>query len=231
MTPRSDRSYTPDMAIPDDHRRVGVDLPSAVVDRLDRLRAADGISRSTRLRLLLTLTEGDEHLMDRVREAAQREQQEKRDAAASGSCPGTAGGTWYSTARVAQRITEVLGEDVDEAAIHMAVHRTAARPNAAMRATAGLPPPLNPGKGSALRFSAEAVEEWLRDHPRIARAKLLEALSAEIGATEQRRAAAVAEGRAQGLSWAELAALIGQVDGVSVSRQSVAEKYGRRRAT
>ena len=45
-----------------------------------------------------------------------------------------------------------------------------------MRATAGLPPPLNPGKGSALRFSAEAVEEWLRDHPRIARAKLLEAI-------------------------------------------------------
>ena len=135
---------------------------------------------------------------------------------------------WYSTAEVAQRISEVLGEAVDAAAVHQAVHRTSARPNAAMRPTAGLPPPLNPGKGSALRFSAVAVEEWLRSHPRIARAKLIEQLRQEIGATEGRRAAAVARGRAQDLSWGELATLIGQVDGVPVTRQSVAEKYGRK---
>lgn len=136
--------------------------------------------------------------------------------------------SWYSTAEVAQRISEVLGEDVDAAAVRLAVHRTAARPNASMRATAGLPPPLNPGKGSALRFSTEAVEEWLRSHPRIARAKLIETLREDVGATEQRRAAAVAKGRAQGLSWGELATLIGQVDGVPITRQSVAEKYGRK---
>lgn len=80
LTPRNDHSYTPGMAIPDDHRRVSVDLPSAVVDRLDQLRAADGISRATRLRLMLVLAEGDEQLMGRVRAAARQEHRESQDA-------------------------------------------------------------------------------------------------------------------------------------------------------
>lgn len=135
--------------------------------------------------------------------------------------------TTYTTEQVLALVAAELGEEVDAPAIHQAVHRSAARPNARMRATAGLPAPINPG-GSPLRFDRAAIDSWLRVHPRRSRSQLLDQLRVELAASERRRREAVGAGRAEGLSWAQLAQLISQVDGVSISRQAVARKYGKK---
>lgn len=130
----------------------------------------------------------------------------------------------YTTEEVAQLVSSEFGENVDAASIHLAVHRSSSRPNARQRPTAGLPEPINPGQ-RPLQFDQVAIHQWLKTHPRRVRARLIEQLRSELAASEHRRALAVARGRAQGLSWAQLAQLIGEVDGVPISRQAIARKY------
>ena len=139
-----------------------------------------------------------------------------------GSTPAVA--ETYTTEQVAQLLSRELGEDVDAAAIHQAVHRSGSRPNARQRATAGLPSPIQPGK-RPLQFDQAAIDQWLQTHPRRQIVQLMEQLRPELAASEPRRAAAVARGRAEGLSWAQLAQLIGEVDGVPISRQAVARRF------
>lgn len=133
-------------------------------------------------------------------------------------------GSWYSVEQVAQRLSDVLGEEVTPAAVYLGVHRAGHRPNARARPTAGMPSPANPG-GRGLRFPADKVDAWLADHPRHARERLIDRLREEMAASEGRRRRAVAQGRSAGLSWQQLADLIGAVDGVPISRQAVAKKY------
>lgn len=73
MTGLIGAGYTPGMGIREGHRRVSVDLPAAVVERLDELRAVDGLSRQVRMRLMLSLGVVDDRLLERVRAAAERE--------------------------------------------------------------------------------------------------------------------------------------------------------------
>lgn len=130
----------------------------------------------------------------------------------------------FTAEEVALLVSREVGESVGAAAIHLAVHRSDRRPNARQRATAGLPQPINPGQ-RPLQFDQVSIHRWLQDHPRRRHAQLIEQLRAELAASEHRRAVAVAQGRKEGLSWAQLAQLIGEVDGVPISRQAIARKY------
>lgn len=130
----------------------------------------------------------------------------------------------YTTDEVAQLVSDELGESIDAASIYLALHRSGDRPNARQRPTAGLPAPISPGQ-RPLQFDRAAIHEWLANHPRRKQAQLMEQLRVELAASEHRRTVAVARGRDAGLSWAQLAQLIGEVDGVPISRQAVARKY------
>ena len=78
LTPQTNTATHPVMAIPDNHRRVSVDLPSAVVERLDLL-AVDGITRGRLLRSMLLMAERDEQFMGRVQAAARQELRGSQD--------------------------------------------------------------------------------------------------------------------------------------------------------
>lgn len=131
---------------------------------------------------------------------------------------------WYTTDEVAQMVSRELGEDVTTTAIHQAVHRLGQRPNARQRATSGLPAPVKPGE-RPLRFPRDQIDTWLQNHPRRAQERLTQHLKHEMAASEGRRAAAIATGRQAGMSWQQLADLIGAVDQVPISRQAIARKY------
>lgn len=133
----------------------------------------------------------------------------------------------YTVEQVQDRIEELLGERPTAAAIHLEGARGSATPNARVRITAGLPAPINPG-GRPLRYPAGLVEAWLDQHPRVHQHTALHQLGVALRSSDagSARKEAVRSARAAGLSWAQVAATVADIDGRPITRQAVAKRFG-----
>lgn len=135
---------------------------------------------------------------------------------------------WYTADQVADRIGETLGKRPAAAAVRREASRAAQAPRGRGRLTAGLPGPAA-GSGTR-RYPADAVEQWLTHHPRLRTDALLQALHQELAASKRdgrgARLDLVAAAKDDGLSWAQIAAVLGAVDNQPITRQAVAARYG-----
>lgn len=133
--------------------------------------------------------------------------------------------TGLSTEEVLDRIEVAFGKRPTSNAIHLAVSRARGSEIASTSwrssLTSGLPVPRE--EGDRLVFDQEQVEEWIRTHPARAGERLEEELVADE--TAEKRAAAVARARIEGLSWAKIAEAIASIDGRPVSRELVRQVF------
>lgn len=132
----------------------------------------------------------------------------------------------YVVADIKRRLREVLGVEVTDNQIHLGLHRAGHTPNARVRPTAGIPDPIEHA-GKELRWERSAVEEWLASHPRLlleeAKRRLRKDAAKTLGG--ERRRIVVLRARDEGLSWAQVAEILSQVEGKRLTRQAVAERY------
>lgn len=92
------------------------------------------------------------------------------------------------------------------------------------RISTGMPAPVAEQPGHPSLFSASQIDAWIAEHP-LQHAKKMK--SAIARASKANRATAVSKAHSEGMSWADIAAVLSEVDGVRVSRQAVHERYGK----
>lgn len=133
-----------------------------------------------------------------------------------------------TTAEVMDLIEASLGERPSQTTMLKAMPDRSRTPNARIRLTAGMPQPLRGRTGAAGSrvWDRAEIESWLREHPRLQRARARETLAA-AWAQEGSRAPVVRVARDAGMSWAEIAEVVGEVEGRRVSRQAMCERFRR----
>lgn len=143
------------------------------------------------------------------------------------------GAATYSYAQVSDRITAVLGETPSRSALRAAPAESvrSVHTNSRVRLTAGMPAPLpSTSRTSPARFDAEAVEQWLKGHPRLQRQQAYRELAAAAaGAAEAqeplRLEPAVRAARSHSMSWRSIAVAIAEGSGRPHSHQGVFKAY------
>lgn len=136
----------------------------------------------------------------------------------------------YTVAEVLDRLEQEFGQRPTVNAVHKAAGRPR-RANARASLVAGLPAPTRTDDGGTLAFEANAIDQWLQEHPRRVMQQALADLERDVHSAHTSRSdddlrAGVAAARARGLSWAQVAEVFSRVDR-PVSRQAVAERFGR----
>jgi len=133
----------------------------------------------------------------------------------------------YGYEQLADRIEQVLGDRPSLSALRAAsakersTQATLSRP----RLTVGMPVPLPSASRTALAtFSAVAVEEWLRHHPRLGWNRAISDARARLaaGVTVEE---VISVGLSRGLSWRTLTTLLNEHDGRSRSVSAVHKRY------
>ncbi len=129
----------------------------------------------------------------------------------------------YTLTQVADRLEAVFGQRPALSTLRSAQFEETrvTAPKPPIRITAGMPRPAE--TAPELRYWATEIEAWLRNHPR----KINEAAIDKFRrAAVRNRPAAVASARAEGVSWAQVAQVLGELDGRSYSRQAMSQRYG-----
>lgn len=139
----------------------------------------------------------------------------------------------YSKEDVADRIEAVLGQRPNDNVLWL-TRRHQGRPVrlGSKSLVAGMPTwQMHDG---VRVWVAEEVEAWLANHPilrlQAARAQFAKTYTHGLETNSwARQAQAVRAAQDEGLSWAQLAEVIGEVTGEPISRQAVAARYGPHR--
>ncbi|GAA4995374.1 hypothetical protein GCM10023317_24570 [Actinopolymorpha pittospori] len=133
----------------------------------------------------------------------------------------------YSYKELAARIEQVLGERPSLSALRAAAAQgrrtssTLSRP----RLTVGMPAPLPPTSRTApAAFSAEAVEAWLQDHPRLAWNQAMSEIHDALARGDDVEAV-VGKALADGLSWRHITAALNAHDDRQRSIAGVHKRY------
>lgn len=133
----------------------------------------------------------------------------------------------YSYEELADRIEQVLGERPSRSALRAAAakERIARSTQSVPRLTAGMPRPLPaPTRTAPAAFSAEQVEAWLANHPRLVHDQALRQLSAALARGDDVETA-VHQARSTGLSWRAITAALSEHDGQPRSVAGVHKRY------
>lgn len=131
----------------------------------------------------------------------------------------------YGYKQVADRIEHVLGERPEESTMRTALVRRRRTAGRRPGIATGLPAPL-PSEKLPARFSADAVEEWLAAHPRLAWDQAVQ--EAREGLAAGKSTAVIVHGaRTRGLSWRQITEILNTHDGGHRSVSGVHKRYRR----
>lgn len=140
----------------------------------------------------------------------------------------------YRYADIQQLISQRLGVDVSLVTLRTASTRHSDRPNHRASITTGMPRPIG-YQGKQRIFDADAIDEWLERHPRIAYEEAVKDLAAAAATVPQHQprdyaalAPAVRHARDRDLSWAKIADTLTEATGTRW-RPQVLHRYFTRK--